>query len=230
MGNTEVRLILYGEPGVPVPGVDRIFLGYVDTILNYQGLRAGSPDRWCPRTDTLLSSGIEYGVPDRLSPDRLHDPELCQAPEGREGQSGDGERLGDRIAGLQSIQPAKLHCLADSAALGKTQAATHGVAPLAGDKTLAASLLSIVYAEPNCPHSGCGEPMQAIDFRLEYHGRAVHDPLVRAWWNDTGFAGRCPHCSGWIHLTIRSKRAITADEAARYPQLPDDRHARATIL
>ena len=75
--------------------------------------------------------------------------------------------------------------------------------------------LHIVYASPTCPHVGCGEPMQAIDFRLEDHGRAVHDPLVRAWWNDTGFVGRCPHCGGWIHFTIRSKQAITADEAAR---------------
>ena len=66
----------------------------------------------------------------------------------------------------------------------------------------------IVYPEPTCPHIGCGEPMQAIDFRLEDHGRAVQDPLVRAWWNDTGFVGRCPHCDGWIHFTIRSKRAL----------------------
>ena len=71
----------------------------------------------------------------------------------------------------------------------------------------------IVYPEPTCPHTGCGEPMQAIDFRLQDHGRAVHDPLVRAWWNDTGFAGRCPHCGGGIHFTIQSKRAITAYEA-----------------
>ena len=88
----------------------------------------------------------------------------------------------------------------------------------------------IVYPEPTCPHAGCGEPMQAIDFRLEDHGRAIHDPLVRAWWNDTGFVGRCPHCGGWIHFTIRAKRAVTADEAAQYPQLPDDWHAKATIL
>jgi len=88
----------------------------------------------------------------------------------------------------------------------------------------------IVYAEPSCPHVGCGQPMQAIDFRLEDHGRAVHDPLVRAWWNDTGFAGRCPHCGGWIHFTIRTKSAITAEEAAKYPQLPDTWFATATIL
>ena len=66
----------------------------------------------------------------------------------------------------------------------------------------------IVYPEPTCPHTGCGEPMQAIDFRPEDRGRAVHDPLVRAWWNDAGFVGRCPHCDGWIHFTIRSKRAL----------------------
>jgi len=72
--------------------------------------------------------------------------------------------------------------------------------------------------------------MQAIDFRLEAHGRAVHDPLVRAWWSDVGFAGRCPQCGGWIHFTIRAKRAITAAEAAQLPQLPDNWHTLATIL
>ena len=56
----------------------------------------------------------------------------------------------------------------------------------------------IVYADPACPH-GCGQHMQAIDFRLD--GPAVHDPLVRAWWKDAGFAGRCPRCGCWIHLS-----------------------------
>ena len=88
----------------------------------------------------------------------------------------------------------------------------------------------ILYAEANCPHPGCGQKMQAIDFRLETYGPAVHDPLVRAWWNDTGFAGRCPACGRWIHFTIRGKRAITAAEAATLPQLPDDWHAVAFIL
>ena len=88
----------------------------------------------------------------------------------------------------------------------------------------------IVYSDTSCPHHGCEQSMQAIDFRLEDYGRAVHDPLVRAWWNDTGFAGRCPRCGGWIHFTIRSKHAITAEEAAQYPQLPDDWHVKATIL
>lgn len=87
-----------------------------------------------------------------------------------------------------------------------------------------------VYRDVECPHAGCGQPMQAIDFRLEDHGRDVHDPLVRAWWEDTGFVGRCPHCGGWIHFTIRQKRAVTADEARRYPQLPDNWHVKATIL
>jgi hypothetical protein len=88
----------------------------------------------------------------------------------------------------------------------------------------------VVYAEVNCPHAGCDQPLHAIDFRLEAYGPAVHDPLVRAWWNDTGFAGRCPRCGGWIHFTIGGKRAITAEEAARLPQLPDDWHATALIL
>jgi hypothetical protein len=75
----------------------------------------------------------------------------------------------------------------------------------------------IVYPETSCPHDGCEQSMQAIDFRLEDHGRAVHDPLVRAWWNDTGFVGRCPRCDGWVHFTLQSKRAITADTGLPHP-------------
>jgi len=88
----------------------------------------------------------------------------------------------------------------------------------------------IVYADAVCPYPGCGQPMQAIDFRVEAYGPAIHDPLVRAWWDDTGFAGRCPKCNGWIHFTIRSKRAISPEEAADLPRLPDDWHAHAVIL
>ena len=88
----------------------------------------------------------------------------------------------------------------------------------------------VVYSEGACPHAGCGQPLQAIDFRLEAYGPLVHDPLVRAWWDDTGFAGRCPRCGGWIHFTIRAKRAISAEEAAQLPQLPDNWHAEAIIL
>src|SRR5438477_9380093 len=82
----------------------------------------------------------------------------------------------------------------------------------------------IVYSEEACPHVGCGFRMQAIDFRLEAYGPAVHDPLVRAWWNDVGFAGRCPSCDGWIHFTIQGKRAISPEAAAALPNLPEDWH------
>ena len=88
----------------------------------------------------------------------------------------------------------------------------------------------IVYADATCPHAGCEQHMQAIDFRVETFGKEVHDPLVRAWWDDTGFAGRCPGCHRWIHFTIRAKRAISAEEAAQLPQLPDDWHTAAIIL
>lgn len=88
----------------------------------------------------------------------------------------------------------------------------------------------IVYQDAGCPHEGCGQQMQAIDFRLEAHGRAVHDPLVRAWWDDTGFAGRCPACGGWVHFTIREKRAIADEQASQLPQLPDNWFEEATIL
>jgi hypothetical protein len=88
----------------------------------------------------------------------------------------------------------------------------------------------IVYPQAECPHDSCDQQMQAIDFRLEDHRRSIHDDLVRAWWNDTGFAGRCPHCGGWIHFTIRGKTAVTPEEAAKLPQLPDNWHEDATIL
>ena len=87
----------------------------------------------------------------------------------------------------------------------------------------------IVYADESCPHK-CGQRMQAIDFRVEAYGPAVHDPLVRAWWSDIGFAGKCPTCGSWIHFTIQGKRAITADEASVLPRLPDDWYKNATIL
>ncbi len=88
----------------------------------------------------------------------------------------------------------------------------------------------VVYSSPACLHLGCGQRLQAIDFRFEAHGRDVHDPLVRAWWSDQGFAGRCPGCGGWIHFTIRGKRAITAEEASQLPQLPDNWAGEAIIL
>ncbi len=88
----------------------------------------------------------------------------------------------------------------------------------------------VVYADLYCPCPGCTQRLQAIDFRLELHGKDIHDSLVRAWWDDTGFAGRCPTCGGWIHFTIRGKRAIAAAEADRLPKLPDNWHEIAIIL
>ena len=88
----------------------------------------------------------------------------------------------------------------------------------------------IVYGEAGCPYPDCGQKLQALDFCLETYGPSVHDPLVRAWWDDTGFAGRCPTCGGWIHFTIHGKRTITDAEAALLPRLPDDWNTNAVIL
>ena len=89
----------------------------------------------------------------------------------------------------------------------------------------------IVYTEASCPHDDCEQPMQAIETSAwkNTDGPSMI-PSCATWWNDHGFAGRCPRCGGWIHFTIRSKNAITAEEAAGYPQLPGDWHAKATIL
>jgi hypothetical protein len=88
----------------------------------------------------------------------------------------------------------------------------------------------VIYREPGCPHAGCRQNLRAIDFRVEAFGPQVRDPLVRGWWHDTGFAGRCPTCQGWIHFTIREKRAIDQAQADALPQLPDNWASEATIL
>ncbi len=88
----------------------------------------------------------------------------------------------------------------------------------------------VVYRDGKCPHEGCDYGLQAIDFRLEAFGRAVHDPLVSAWWSDSGFAGRCPGCGGWIHFTVRGKRAVDQTEADSLPQLPANWADEAVIL
>ncbi len=88
----------------------------------------------------------------------------------------------------------------------------------------------VIYQDASCPHQGCTQNLRAIDFRLEAFGRDVHDPLVRAWWDDTGFAGRCPGCNRWIHFTIRQKRAIDDAQANALPQLPANWAAEAVIL
>jgi hypothetical protein len=88
----------------------------------------------------------------------------------------------------------------------------------------------VVYSDGGCPHESCQQGLKAIDFRLEAFGRSIHDPLVQAWWDDTGFAGRCPGCGGWIHFTIRGKRPIDASGVASLPQLPANWADEAVIL
>ena len=88
----------------------------------------------------------------------------------------------------------------------------------------------VVYRDSGCPHDGCEQRLQAIDFRLEAFGRPVHDPLVSAWWADTGFVGRCPRCRCWIHFTIHGKQAISDTQAESLPQLPDNWADEAVIL
>jgi hypothetical protein len=88
----------------------------------------------------------------------------------------------------------------------------------------------VIYQDGGCPHAGCHQNLHAIDFRLEAFGRSIHDPLVRAWWDDVGFAGRCPSCNGWIHFTIRGKRAIDEAAAQALPQLPANWADEAVIL
>ncbi|MBM4070945.1 MAG: hypothetical protein FJ271_18645 [Planctomycetes bacterium] len=85
------------------------------------------------------------------------------------------------------------------------------------------------YQEASCPHPGCTHKMEWIDFQLELHGDmdAVYKPLVKSWWEGTGFAGRCPACQGWVHFTTLEMKALSEDEARHLPCLPDQWHALA---
>src|SRR4051794_34187588 len=64
--------------------------------------------------------------------------------------------------------------------------------------------------------------MQAIDYRLEDHGRTVLDPLIRYWWNDSSFAtpGRLARQG---HGPLRVRRHPGAGPATHLdPQAPVD--------
>jgi len=69
----------------------------------------------------------------------------------------------------------------------------------------------IVYGDAWCPH-GCGQRLQAIDFRLENYEPAVHDPFIRAWF------------------IISAKLAIAEEAVAVLPKLPEDWYKNAIIL
>lgn len=80
------------------------------------------------------------------------------------------------------------------------------------------------YDDPKCPHEGCNSRMEWIDFKLELHGdpERIYKPLVTAWWQGTGFVGRCPSCQGWIRFTTLRMEPIEDRQAPHYPQLPEN--------
>ncbi len=85
------------------------------------------------------------------------------------------------------------------------------------------------YDDAKCPHPDCTCRMEWIDFKLEVYGNAaaIYNPLVRAWWEGTGFAGRCPSCQGWIQLTTLRMQPLEENESARLPRLPESWHTVA---
>lgn len=85
------------------------------------------------------------------------------------------------------------------------------------------------YDDPLCPHPGCRHRMEWIDFKLVLQGdpEGVHKPLVRAWWQGDGFAGRCSDCQGWVHFTTRGMAALAA--AGEHLRLTGNWHDLAQI-
>jgi hypothetical protein len=89
----------------------------------------------------------------------------------------------------------------------------------------------VQYDEPTCPNPGWSHHMEWIDFKPELHGdpEGVYKPLVRAWWEGTGFVGRCPACHEWIRFTTLKMEAVDEDRAAQYAQLPRDWHTPSSV-
>lgn len=87
------------------------------------------------------------------------------------------------------------------------------------------------YDDSNCPHSGCDQPMEWIDFKLGLHGdhEGVYKALVRAWWDGTGFVGRCPRCQLWVYFTTMRMEAVDESRADELPKLSTDWQAFAQI-
>jgi hypothetical protein len=87
------------------------------------------------------------------------------------------------------------------------------------------------YHELTCPHPGCQQRMEWIDFPLELFGdpEGVYKPLVRSWWEGVGFVGRCPGCGGWVRFTTLRREAVTDDQAERFAKLPDNWYAVAQL-
>jgi hypothetical protein len=85
------------------------------------------------------------------------------------------------------------------------------------------------YEDPSCPYPGCAHRMEWIDFKLKPHGdpEGIDKPLVRAWWEGRGFAGRCPSCRNLLRFTTLGMEAIDEEHAAQFPQLPENWHAVA---
>ncbi len=80
------------------------------------------------------------------------------------------------------------------------------------------------YDDPDCPHAGCDQQMEWIDFKLELHGdpEGTYKPLVRSWWEGTGFVGSCPGCGRPIRFTTLGMTVPDEADAARLPHLPSN--------
>ena len=78
------------------------------------------------------------------------------------------------------------------------------------------------YDSPNCPHPGCAQTMEWIDFKLELHGdpEGIYKPLVKAWWDGRGFIGGCPGCGNSIRFTTLKMEPAGEAEASPSPTLP----------
>src|SRR5262249_40976323 len=85
------------------------------------------------------------------------------------------------------------------------------------------------YHDPICPHPGCQQRMEWIDFQLELFGdpEGIYKPLVRSWWDGTGFVGRCPGSGGSLHFATWRMEAISDEQAGQFPKLPDNWHTVA---
>ena len=87
------------------------------------------------------------------------------------------------------------------------------------------------YDDPACPHAGCTQRLEWIDFKLELHGdpEGNHTPLVRSWWEgwDLSEVARMPRLDSLHDAWDGCPRTRTSRSGL--PRLPENWAAVAQI-
>ena len=78
----------------------------------------------------------------------------------------------------------------------------------------------VVYSEETCPHAGCSQRMQAIDFRLESHGRDVHDPSCAHGGTTQVLSVAVPHAAAGFISRFNPRGTLTTRKRHNFRSCP----------